>query len=456
MAVFTAWIEQFSDVLWNSLLLFLLVGTGLYFTVRLRGVQVRRFGEGVHRVFGGFTLRGKKADADGMSSFQALTTAIAAQVGTGNITGCATALVSGGPGALFWTWVSAFFGMATIYAEAVLAQHYRTTVNGHVTGGPAFYIRAAFKGKGGKVLATVFSVLIILALGFMGNMVQSNSIGDAFHNAFGVNRVVVGVVIAVLAAFIFLGGVKRIAAVTEKLVPIMALFYIIGCVIILVMNASAIPNAFVQIFTLAFQPQAIAGGVAGVTVQQAMRYGVARGLFSNEAGLGSTPHAHALAKVKQPQDQGALAIIGVFVDTFVILTLTALVLITSGLIPEGMTGTALTQAAFSLTFGSFGKVFIAICMLFFAFSTILGWNLFGKINANYLFGRKNSKLCNVIYTVIALVFIFLGTVSGSDFVWEVTDMFNNLIVLPNVIALFALTGMVVASLNEVKKDKLKV
>lgn len=219
----------------------------------------------------------------------------------------------------------------------------------------------------------------------MGNMVQSNSIGDAFHNAFAVNRVVVGVVIAVLAAFIFLGGVKRIAAVTEKLVPIMALFYIIGCVIILVMNASAIPNAFVQIFTLAFQPQAIAGGVAGVTVQQAMRYGVARGLFSNEAGLGSTPHAHALAKVKQPQDQGALAIIGVFVDTFVILTLTALVLITSGLIPEGMTGTALTQAAFSLTFGSFGKVFIAICMLFFAFSTI--W-------AGTSSARSTSTLCS--------------------------------------------------------------
>ena len=239
-----------------------------------------------------------------MSSFQALTTAIAAQVGTGNITGCATALVSGGPGALFWTWVSAFFGMATIYAEAVLAQHYRTTVNGHVTGGPAFYIRAAFKGKGGKVLATVFSVLIILALGFMGNMVQSNSIGDAFHNAFGINRLVVGVIVAAIAAFIFLGGVQRIAAVTEKVVPVMAAFYILGCIAILVINAKALPGALAQVFVLAFEPQAMAGGIAGVTVQQAMRFGVARGLFSNEAGLGSTPHAHALAKVKRPQDQG--------------------------------------------------------------------------------------------------------------------------------------------------------
>ena len=255
MAAFTTFIEQFSDVLWNSLLLFLLVGTGVYFTVRLRGVQVRRFGEGFRRVFGGFTLRGKKADAEGMSSFQALTTAIAAQVGTGNITGCATALVSGGPGALFWTWVSAFFGMATIYAEAVLAQHYKTTVNGHVTGGPAYYIRAAFKGKVGKVLATVFSVLIILALGFMGNMVQSNSIGDAFHNAFGLNRLAVGFVVAAIAAFIFLGGVQRIAAVTEKVVPIMAAFYILGCIVILVINAKALPGALAQVFVLAFEPQ---------------------------------------------------------------------------------------------------------------------------------------------------------------------------------------------------------
>ena len=321
------------------------------------------------------------------------------------------------------------------------------SVDGQVTGGPAYYIRAAFKGKFGKFLATFFSVALILALGFMGNMVQSNSIGDAFHNAFAVNRVVVGVVIAVLAAFIFLGGVKRIAAVTEKLVPIMALFYIIGCVIILVMNASAIPNAFVQIFTLAFQPQAIAGGVAGVTVQQAMRYGVARGLFSNEAGLGSTPHAHALAKVKQPQDQGALAIIGVFVDTFVILTLTALVLITSGLIPEGMTGTALTQAAFSLTFGSFGKVFIAICMLFFAFSTILGWYFFGQVNFNALFGSKYTK----VYSLIVVLFILIGSSLKVDLVWALADFFNGLMAVPNLLALLALSG-VVAGIARNKKD----
>ena len=433
MAAFTTFIEQFSDVLWNSLLLFLLVGTGVYFTVRLRGVQVRRFGEGFRRVFGGFTLRGKKADAEGMSSFQALTTAIAAQVGTGNITGCATALVSGGPGALFWTWVSAFFGMATIYAEAVLAQHYKTTVNGHVTGGPAYYIRAAFKGKIGKVLATVFSVLIILALGFMGNMVQSNSIGDAFHNAFGLNRLAVGVVVAAIAAFIFLGGVQRIAAVTEKVVPIMAAFYILGCIVILVINAKALPGALAQVFVLAFEPQAMAGGIAGVTVQQSMRFGVARGLFSNEAGLGSTPHAHALAKVERPQDQGAVAILGVFVDTFVVLTLTGLVLITSGLIPQGMTGTSLTQAAFSQAFGGFGPIFIAVCMFFFAFSTIIGWYFFGQSNFKALFGEKLLP----VYSIIVVAFILVGSTLKVDLVWALADLFNGLMAVPNLLALLA-------------------
>ena len=440
MTIFTAAIERASDILWNSLLLFLLVGTGVFFTIRLRGVQLRRFGEGVHRVFGNFTLRGKKADDQGMSSFQALATAIAAQVGTGNITGCATALVSGGPGALFWVWVSAFFGMATIYAEAVLAQRYRTTVNGKVTGGPAYYIRAAFKGTFGKVLAGVFSVLIILALGFMGNMVQSNSIGDAFHNAFGMSHLAVGIVVAVIAAFIFLGGVQRIAAVTEKIVPIMAAFYIVGCVVILVMNYKALPNAFTQIFVLAFNPQAMAGGVAGVTVQQAMRFGVARGLFSNEAGMGSTPHAHALAKVNHPREQGAVAILGVFIDTFVVLTLTGLVLITSGLIPDGLTGTALTQAAFSQAFGGFGPVFIAICMFFFAFSTIIGWYFFGQSNFKALFGEKALP----VYSVIVVVFILVGSTLKVDLVWAMADFFNGLMAVPNLLALLALSGVVAA------------
>ena len=444
MEAFTALVTQASDYLWNWVLLILLVGTGLYFTLRLRFVQVRRFGEGMRRLFGGFSLHGKAAGKDGMSSFQALTTAVAAQVGTGNITGCATALVSGGPGALFWVWVSAFLGMATIYAEAVLAQKYKTTVDGHVTGGPIYYIRAAFRGRFGRFLAGFFSLAIILALGFMGNMVQSNSIGDAFHNAFGISKPVVGVIIAAVAAFIFLGGVTRIASVTEKLVPVMAAFYIVGCVVILGMNAAALPNAFAQIFVLAFRPQAMAGGLAGVTVQQAMRFGVARGLFSNEAGLGSTPHAHALAKVERPQDQGAVAIVSVFIDTFVILTLTGLVLITSGLIPDGLTGTALTQAAFSQAFGPFGQVFIAICMLFFAFSTILGWYFFGEVNFKALFGAKALP----VYSVIVVLFVLIGSSLKVDLVWALADFFNGLMAIPNLIALLALSGVVAAIARE--------
>ena len=327
--------------------------------------------------------------------------------------------------------------MATIYAEAVLAQHYKTVENGRVTGGPAYYIRAAFKGRFGRVLATIFSLLIILALGFMGNMVQSNSIGDAFANAFGLNRPAGGR---------HCGGpsrplsswavVQRIASVTEKIVPVMAAFYIVGCIVILVMNAKALPGTFAQIFVLAFDPQAMAGGVAGVTVQQAMRFGVARGLFSNEAGLGSTPHAHALAKVKQPQDQGAVAILGVFIDTFVVLTLTGLVLISSGLVPQGLTGTALTQAAFSQSFGAFGPVFIAICMFFFAFSTIIGWYFFGHTNFKALFGEKSLP----VYSLIVVVFILVGSTLKVDLVWAMADFFNGLMAIPNLLALLALSG----------------
>ncbi len=438
MGQFTELVSKASGFLWDYILLFLLVGTGLFFTLRLGFIQIRRFGEGMRRLFGGFSLHGDAAGKDGMSSFQALSTAVAAQVGTGNITGCATALVSGGPGALFWVWVSAFFGMATIYAEAVLAQTYKTTVDGHVTGGPVYYIRAAFKGRFGKFLAGFFSVAIVLALGFMGNMVQSNSISDAFHNAFGVNQLVVGVVVAAIAAFIFLGGVQRIAAVTEKLVPIMAIFYILGCLVILIMNITALPGAFKQIFVLAFDPQAMAGGVAGVTVQQAMRYGVARGLFSNEAGLGSTPHAHAMAKVDRPQDQGAVAIVSVFIDTFVILTLTGLVLITSGLVPTGLVGTALTQAAFAQAFGPFGQVFIAVCMLFFAFSTILGWYFFGQVNFKALFGSKAVP----VYSIIVVAFVLVGSALKVDLVWVLADFFNGIMAIPNLIALLALSGVV--------------
>ena len=441
------WIEGLvgavNTVLWDYALLFLLVATGIFFTVRLGFIQLRKFGEGMGRLFGSFSMKGARAGKEGMSSFQALTTAIAAQVGTGNITGCATALYSGGPGAIFWMWLSAFFGMATIYSEAVVAQKFRTTdADGHVTGGPLYYIRAAFRGKFGKFLSGFFAIAIILALGFMGNMVQSNSIGDAFHTAFGIPKLAVGVVVAVIAAFIFLGGVRRIASFTEKIVPIMALFYIVGCIVILCINRAALLSALRSIFVCAFDPQAVFGGALGLSMREAMRYGVARGLFSNEAGMGSTPHAHAMAKVEKPQDQGVIAMMGVFIDTFIVLTLTALVILSSGMLQPvngPLQGTALAQAAFNAAFGSFGNAFVAICMLFFAFSTIIGWYFFGEVNVKALFGKTAAKG----YAVIVVVFIVVGSVQKVDLVWNLSDMFNGLMVLPNLIGLLALSGLVV-------------
>ena len=448
-AIVTSIVSAVNDVLWNKclLLLFLLLGSGVYFTIRTRFVQVRKFGSGMRRVFGNIRLFGEGAGKEGMSSFQALATAIAAQVGTGNIAGCATALASGGPGAVFWMWVSAFFGMATIYGEAVLAQKYKyTNEHGEVTGGPVYYIKAAFKGKFGIFLAGFFAVAITLALGFMGNMVQSNSIGDAFHTAFGVPKVAMGIFVAVVCAVIFLGGVKRIAAITEKLVPVMACLYIVGSLIAIFMNAGNILPAFQSIFVGAFCPQAVLGGALGVTVKEAMRFGVARGLFSNEAGMGSTPHAHALAKVSKPQEQGEVAMVGVFIDTFVVLTMTALVILTSGVLGtvgadgELLSGTALAQAAFNQSFGSFGNAFVAICLLFFAFSTILSWYFFGETNVKALF--KSKKAARVIYCVIALVLIAIGSFQKVSLVWDMSDMFNGLMVIPNLLAVLALSGVV--------------
>lgn len=448
-AILTNIVAAVNDVLWNKylVLLFLLLGSGIYFTIRTGFVQVRKFGEGMRLVFGNISLKGKEAGKDGMSSFQALATAIAAQVGTGNIAGCASALVSGGPGAVFWMWVSAFFGMATIYGEAVLAQKYKEiSEDGAVSGGPIYYIKAAFKGKLGTFMAGFFAVAIILALGFMGNMVQSNSIGDAFYTAFGVPKIAAGIVVAAVSAFIFLGGVKRIAAITEKLVPIMAIFYICGALIAIGMNAQNILPALQSIFVGAFTPQAVMGGAIGISIKEAVRFGVARGLFSNEAGMGSTPHAHAMAKVEKPQDQGAVAMVGVFIDTFIVLTLTALVILTSGMLGttgadgQMLTATALAQAAFNNSFGSFGNAFVAICLLFFAFSTIVGWYFFGESNVNALF--KGSKKATFLYGVIALVFIVVGSFQKVTLVWDMSDMFNGLMVIPNLLAVLALSGIV--------------
>ena len=436
-------VKELNGYLWNVILIFLLCGTGIYYTFRLKFIQVRRFGQGLKLVFGHMSFKGKRHDNGSMTTFQSLSTAIAAQVGTGNLAGAATAVMSGGPGAIFWMWMSAFFGMATIYAEASLAQNYKTTVNGEVTGGPVYYIRQAFKGNFGKFLSLFFAVTIILALGFMGNMVQSNSIGAAFAAVFetrGINipAFAIGVALAILAAFIFIGGTSRLAAFVEKFVPIMAVIYIVGGLALLVANFTQIPEVFKMIIVGAFSPEGVAGGAFGVTVQQAIRYGVARGLFSNEAGMGSTPHAHARANAKNPHEQGLSAMISVFLDTFIIVNITVFAIMTTGVYDTGLTGTALTQAAFTDFFGSFGDIFIAICLFFFAFSTILGWHFFGSVNVKYLFGEKAVKL----YSALVIIFVIVGSTLKVDLVWELADFFNGLMVLPNVLALLALSGVV--------------
>lgn len=437
-------VKAVNEWMWGLILLIILCGTGIFFTIRLKFIQVRKFGEGCRLVFGHFKSSGGERKEGEMTPFQSLATAIAAQVGTGNLTGAATALIAGGPGAIFWMWISAFFGMATIYGEATLAQEYKTKKDGEVTGGPVYYIHQAFKGTFGRVLAVIFAIFIILALGFMGNMVQSNSIGAAFSGVFesrniNIPPVAIGIILAVIAAFIFVGGTTRLAAVVEKIVPFMAGIYIVGSLILIGMNITALPGAFKMIFVGAFNPTAVVGGAAGITVREAIRYGVARGLFSNEAGMGSTPHAHARAAAKNPHEQGLTAMISVFIDTFIVLNLTVFSVLTTGAMDSGKGGIALTQEAFMRGFGSFGDIFVAICLLFFAFSTVLSWHFFGQINVQYLFGKKAVK----VYSIIVVAFIIVGSTLKVDLVWELADFFNGLMVIPNAMALLALSGVVV-------------
>lgn len=459
-------IQKINFYLSDYILVVLLVGLGLFFSIKTRFVQVRCFGEGMKKVFGKINLNGGK-QKKGLSSFQALTTAIAAQVGTGNIVGACGAILVGGPGAIFWMWIIAFLGMATVYAEAILAQKTRVVqADGTILGGPVYYIRTAFKGKLGEFIAGFFAVAIILALGFMGCMVQSNSIGESFSNAFGLPSWTIGIVVAIVSGIIFIGGAQRIASVTEKVVPLMAVLYLAGGLVVLIMRIKYLPETFGLIFKYAFVPNAIIGGSIGIALKKVISQGVKRGLFSNEAGMGSTPHAHALADVNDPHDQGVVAIIGVFIDTFVVLTMTALIVISTlyagdGVLSAGastaelagITKTNMVQTAFANLFGAkIGNGFVAICLLFFAFSTILGWNLFGKINVEYLFGKKATA----VYSALAVVFIFLGSCLSNEFVWELADTFNQLMVIPNALALFVLYKSVTAISNRgLNKKKFK-
>lgn len=430
-------VRNINSILWGPWCLIpILVGTGIFFTFRLRFVQVRQFGRAFKHVFGQLSFNGEKAGQHGMTSFQSLATAVAAQVGTGNLAGVATAMVMGGPGAIFWMWLAAFFGMATIFAEAVLAQIYRThDKQGNVTGGPAYYIS---KGLGSKTLATIFSVLIIIALGFIGNMVQANSITTSFQSAFNIPNWVSGIFIILIAGFIFIGGIKRIASFAEKMVPFMASVYVLGSLYIIFINIDMLFPSLQAIIIGAFDPTAATGGVIGASIKEAIRYGVARGLFSNEAGMGSTPHAHAVARVRHPAEQGLAAIIGLFIDTFIVLNATAIVIMVTGSLDGTTTGIVLTQTAFVKGMGSAGAGFVAVCLFFAAFTTIIGWYFFASQNFKFLFGHKNVNM----FSLVVLCFLLMGAFLEVNLVWELADLFNGLMVIPNIIAVIGLYKLV--------------
>ena len=430
-------VKGFNEILWNNFLMYVLLGVGIFYTIYLGVPQIRHFGLAMKYSFGSiFKKKEKTEDAcDQTNSFQALATAVAAQVGTGNIAGVATAIAMGGTGAVFWMWISAVLGMSTIFSEAVLSQKYREIRDGQVVGGPAYYISRGLKSR---VLAIIFSVMVIVALGFIGCMVQANSISIGLANAFGMKGWVSGILIAVLVAVVIVGGQKRVTTIAELVVPFMALAYIVGAIIILFMYSEQILPVFESIFGDAFSTKAAAGGAAGSVMKYAIRYGVSRGLFSNEAGMGSTPHAHALAHVKDPSIQGFVAMSGVFVD-LLICTATALIILLTGAYAEpGLISVQITQRAFEETFGQAGVIFLAISLLVFAFTTIIGWYVFGEMNIRYLFKSK------AVYgfRVIVIACVFSATIFHANLIWELADTFNGLMVIPNVIAILILTPQV--------------
>ena len=423
------------DMVWGAPLLILLVGTGIYLTVRLGLLQVLKLPKAFKLIFAD-----DKGQGD-ISSFAALATALAATVGTGNIVGVATAIKAGGPGALFWMWIAAFFGMATKYSEGLLAIKYRTRDdNGEVSGGPMYYILNGM-GKRWKPLAIFFAVAGILVAYFgIGTFSQVNSIASSLENSFGLAPQIVSIVVAVIVAIIIFGGIKSISKVAEKVVPFMAIIYILATLAVIFTNFDQILPAFGQIFTGAFTGTAAVGGFAGAVVKEAIQKGIARGVFSNESGLGSAPIAAAAAKTEEPVEQGLVSMTGTFIDTIIICTLTGLsIIVTEKWTVAGLEGAPLTQAAFSSLFGTPGALALTFCLVLFAFTTILGWSYYGERCFEYLFGTKHIKL----YRVIFVIMVALGGFLKLELIWIIADIVNGLMALPNLIALIALSPVII-------------
>lgn len=440
--------ERLNSIVWGPMMLLLMIFIGIYFTVRLRFFQVRKFKLMIKETIGNMFSKGDK-NGDGISPFKSATTALAGTIGTGNIVGVSTALVSGGVGAVFWMWVSSFFGMMTKYAEIVLALHYRQKNDkGKIVGGPMYYIE---KGMGQKWLAILFCIFCALAGFGIGNMTQINSMSESLNTAFGVDKLVVGIIVAVIVGLVIIGGVNRIANVTSTIIPIFGVLYVVSALIVIFVNIDKVPYAFEQIFKQAFNIKSVGGGVLGYGMMKAIQYGFSRGVFSNEAGLGSAPIAHSASNAKTEVHQGLWGIFEVFFDTIVMCTLTALVIITTGVLDSDSKGANLTTTAFATVFGNSAFFILSISISLFAFATLIGWCYYGEKSVEYMFKRgKNAVL---IYRFIYIILIVVGSVMQLDLVWSISDTMNGLMAIPNLIALVCLSNKVI-SITKKMENKL--
>jgi AGCS family alanine or glycine:cation symporter len=442
MQTFADWMNSLNGFVWGPAMLVLILGTGLYMQLRLHGMPIRRIGSGLRLVW-----RGRDVDTTlpgEVSPFAALMTCLAATIGVGNIAGVATAIALGGPGAVFWMWMTALVGMATKYAEVVLAMHFRERdPDGRWVGGPMYAIKNGL-GRRWAWLGTVFALFGGLAGFGIGNMVQSNSIAAAMQTSFGIDPTVTGVVLLVLTAAVILGGIRRIAAVANWLVPFMAVSYVVAAAIVLIVHAREVPAAFATIFSNAFTPTSAIGGFAGAAVMAGIRYGVARGIFSNEAGLGTAGIAQAAGLSSSPVRSGLIGMMGTFFDTIVVCSMTALAIVASGAWTSGRTGASLTQLAFESAIPAFGDQVVALALAVFALTTIFGWSFYGERCWNYLMGPRSIFPFRLLWTGA----VFMGAVTHLDLAWTVADTLNALMAVPNLVSLLALAPVVVRLTRE--------
>jgi AGCS family alanine or glycine:cation symporter len=444
----TDFIKQLNGIVWGPLMLVLILGTGIVLMIGLKFMPIVKMGHGFKLLWNGRDKKRQQGEGD-ITPFNALMSSLAATIGTGNIAGVATAIFLGGPGALFWMWVTALVGMATKYAEAVLAVHFRETdENGHKVGGPMYYIKNGLSSRFAW-LGTSFALFGALAGFGIGNTIQANSVADVLYSNLGVPHLITGIVIAILVAMVLIGGIKRIAEVAGKIVPFMAVSYVLAGFIILIMNMSQLPSAFELVFVHAFTPVAATGGFAGAAVWAAIRFGVARGVFSNEAGLGSAPIAHAAATTDSPIRQGSIAMLGTFIDTLIICTVTGMVIIVSGAWTSGKTGASLSSMAFESALPGIGGFIVAFGLSVFAFTTILGWSIYGEKCVEYLFGVRSI----IPFRILWILAVPLGAVANLSFIWLVADTLNALMALPNLIALLLLSPVVFKLTKDYFSDK---